>query len=77
MNKIKPTLRDLSNSELLRTYLHRETRNSNERLNNVVWSRMPKRVFVGIDTLKIGVWDGVVTYNSGYLQLQDLSLIHI
>ena len=45
--------------------------------NNVVWSRIPKRVFIGIDTLKIGVWDPVVTYNSGYLGrikvLQDLA----
>lgn len=77
MNKIKPIFRDLSNPTLLRRCLHGKTQNPNESFNNVVWSRIPKRVFVGIDTLKIGVWNAVVTYNSDYLGrikvLQDLA----
>lgn len=44
----------------------------NESFNNVVWSSIPKHVFIGVDTLKTGVWDGVVTYKSDYLGVKEL-----
>ena len=39
----------------------------NESFNNVIWSYVPKTVFVGTDTLKLVVWGGVITFNSGHL----------
>jgi hypothetical protein len=67
MKCIRPVYEDLSNKNLLRKCLHGKTQNPNESFNNVVWSRLPTRVFVGLETLKVGVWDAVITYNTGYL----------
>ncbi len=36
-------------------------------MNNVIWSRIPKRVFVEISTLRFGVYDAVTVYNKGNL----------
>ena len=65
MEEIKPIFRDLSNPELLKKCLHGRTRNPNESLNHVIWSRVPKAVFVTLPTLQLGVYDGVATFNDG------------
>ena len=43
--------------------------NPNESFNYVIWSHEPKTVFLDIDTLKLGVWDAVITIrmHSGHL----------
>lgn len=41
------------------------TQNISESLNNVIWSRLPKRVFVRLNTLKLGVFDAISYYNMG------------
>ncbi|KAG8322813.1 hypothetical protein J6590_015803 [Homalodisca vitripennis] len=33
--------------------------------NNVVWNRIPKNVFVGRETLDLGVHDAVLTFKEG------------
>ncbi|KAG8277007.1 hypothetical protein J6590_051908 [Homalodisca vitripennis] len=35
--------------------------------NNVVWTRLPKNVFVGRKTLELGVYDAIITFNNGNL----------
>lgn len=45
--------------------LHGGTQNSNESFNNVLWSRVPKRVFVQRSTLQLGMYDAVITFNDG------------
>jgi hypothetical protein len=65
MLEIKPIFRDLASKELLKKCLHGKTQNVNESFNNVVWSRVPKNTFVGKETLDLGVWDAVCTYNDG------------
>ena len=80
MLAIKPVFQDLAHPELLKRCLKDKTQNANESFNNVVWSRIPKNVFVGMSTLELGVLDAVITFNDGYsgrLQVLELSLIHI
>lgn len=65
MEVIKPVFRDLANPELLRKCLHGKTQNPNESVNSVIWTRVPKNVFVTIETLKFGVFDAVSCFNAG------------
>ncbi|KAG8301595.1 hypothetical protein J6590_049748 [Homalodisca vitripennis] len=43
--------------------LHRHTQNPIESFHNIVWVEVPKRVFVRIDTLKLIVYDAVLSFN--------------
>lgn len=45
--------------------LKRQNPNTNNRLNHVKWSRMPKTTFVGYTSLKIGVLGAVLSFNEG------------
>ncbi|GFU56650.1 uncharacterized protein TNCV_3930461 [Trichonephila clavipes] len=60
-----PILRDLSHPDLLKKCLHGKTQNSNESFHNVIWSRVPKVTFVQIETLSLGVYDAVCSFNDG------------
>lgn len=82
MDEIKPIFKDLAQQDLLKKCLHGRTQNPNESLHNVIWSRIPKTVFVGIYTLHFGVFDAISTFNEGnvtkclVLQLLGLSAGH-
>ncbi|GFW16480.1 uncharacterized protein TNCV_443551 [Trichonephila clavipes] len=52
--------------DLLKKCLHGRTQNPNESFNKCIWERIPKTVFVGIETLKFGVMDAVICFNDGY-----------
>lgn len=54
MNELRPTFKALSDPELLSKCLKGKTQNPNESLNNVIRSRVPKRIFVSLDTLNFG-----------------------
>ncbi|GFX48191.1 uncharacterized protein TNCV_4115261 [Trichonephila clavipes] len=54
---MRPVFRDLANPELLKKCLHGGTQNPNEGVNNVIWSRVPKKTFVQLEVLSLG--DGV------------------
>lgn len=74
-NKIKPIFQDLSDDTLLSKCLHGKTQNNNESINNVIWRRCPKEVFVGRSTIEIGVCSAVISFNdgaAGILTLFDL-----
>ncbi|GFW11870.1 uncharacterized protein TNCV_1231551 [Trichonephila clavipes] len=45
----------------------KNTQNPNESFNKCIWERIPKTVFVGIETLKFGVMDAVICFNDGYV----------
>ncbi|GFU48789.1 uncharacterized protein TNCV_4468391 [Trichonephila clavipes] len=45
---------DLANPELLKKCLHGGTQNPNESVNNVIWSRVPKKTFVQLEVLSLG-----------------------
>lgn len=78
MEAIKPIFRDLSDDRLLQKCTHGKTQNPNESLNHVIWSRIPKDVFVGLRTLKLGVFDAALTFNEGAfaraIVLKELSI---
>ncbi|KAG8292029.1 hypothetical protein J6590_108603 [Homalodisca vitripennis] len=65
MEEIKPIYKDLSAPALLKRCLHGKTQNPNESINSVIWNRLPKTTFVGIQTLKLGVCDAVLSFNEG------------
>ncbi|GFT72876.1 uncharacterized protein TNCV_2319081 [Trichonephila clavipes] len=66
---IKPTYLTLCDKELLKKCLHGKTQNNNESFNNVLWSVLPKEIFVHKKTLFLGSYMAVLLYNSGYLGL--------
>lgn len=78
MDEIKPIFRDLADISLLKKCLHGRTQNPNECVNHVIWNRLPKTVFVGINTLHFGVYDAVSSFNQGNITkckvLQKLGL---
>ena len=63
---------DLGSEELLSKCLHEKTQNANESINNVIWTRCPKRVYVGRQILEIGVSSAVVNFNEGYKGISRL-----
>lgn len=65
MTAIKPTYKALSDPDLLSKCLHGGTQNPNESFNNVIWTRVNKGVFVGLDVLKMGVNDAILAFNDG------------
>lgn len=65
LNFIKPIFKDLSEKSLLEKCLKGKTQNPNESFNNVIWSHVPKAVFVGLKTLKLGVDLAVCSFNDG------------
>ncbi|GFV88509.1 uncharacterized protein TNCV_1243221 [Trichonephila clavipes] len=65
--KVKKVFRDLTEKDLLKKCLHGRTQNPNESFNKCNWERIPKTVFVGIETLKFGVMDAVICFNDGYV----------
>ena len=64
-NCIRPIFLDLSDDSLLSKCLHGKTQNNNESINQVIWKRCPKDVFVGRLTLEIGVASAVIGFNDG------------
>lgn len=67
MKAVKPIFQDLSNPILLAKCSHGGTQNVSESLNSVIWQRIPKNIFVSLQTLKLGVYDAVSAYNIGNL----------
>ncbi|GFU62665.1 uncharacterized protein TNCV_3442671 [Trichonephila clavipes] len=55
--------RNLSDPELLKKCLHGNTQNPNESINNVIWSRVPKKTFVHLETLSFGTYDAIASFN--------------
>ena len=51
---IRSIFDELSKDELLSKCLHRTTQNANESLNNLIWSKCPKRVFIKREVLAGG-----------------------
>ena len=58
-------IQDLQADKLLKKCLHRETQIGNEALNSIIWSRVPKKNFVGKNVLEMGVHSAVIHCNDG------------
>lgn len=66
LNIIKPTYLELCTKELLEKCLHGKTQNANESFNGIIWQRIPKEVFVSLQTVKLGAYDAVIQFNDGF-----------
>ena len=62
---LKPALTAPSDDNLLERCLHGKTQNNNECLNGVIWKRCPKDVYVGQQTLEMGVSSAVISFYEG------------
>ena len=63
--ELKPVYERLSEDDLLARCLDGRTQNQNESLNGMIWERVPKDVFIGSETLQLGVYDAVAHFNIG------------
>ena len=71
---IKPIFRDLGSDTLLEKCLHGKTQNPNESLNQIIWKRCPKDVFVERTALSVGVSSAVLCFNDGLRFLEKVFL---
>jgi hypothetical protein len=62
---IKHIFQDLANPLLLKQCLHGGTQNASESLNNIIWNRIPKNIFVSKNSLDLGIYEAVCSYNMG------------
>ena len=62
---IKPVFTDLSNETLLSKCLHSKTQNANESINNIIWTKCPKNIYVQCNVLEMGVASAVINFNDG------------
>ena len=69
---LKPLFADLSSDELLLMCLHGKTQNANEALNNIIWSKCPKTIFVKRATLEMAVNSSVINYNDGAKGIENV-----
>jgi len=65
--------KDLGKEELSKKCLHSTTQNVNESLNNVIWVRFPKRIYVGRNVFKMSM-SAVIAYNDCAQRLYCLCL---
>jgi hypothetical protein len=59
----KPIYRVLSHPDLIKKCLHGRTQNPNESFNDMIWLRTPKNAFFDYNTLKMVVYDAVLSFN--------------
>ena len=67
MKETKPMFQQLSDPNLLGKCLKGKSQNPNKSLNNLIWSCIPKRTFVSIETLKFREFEAVSSYNDVYI----------
>ena len=63
---------NLSSDQLLTKCLHGRTQNVNEALNQLIWKKCPKDVFVERFTLEVGVFSAVINFNNGATGIIDV-----
>jgi hypothetical protein len=54
-----------------------EAPNPNEHVKSVIWTRIYKAVFVRHDTLKFGVYDGVLCFNDDVVRMNVLNSLSV
>lgn len=65
---MEPIWTALTSDDLLSACLHGKSQNQNESFNKVVWDKIPKTTFVGLDVFRIGVLDAIIDFNDGSLE---------
>ncbi|KAK7106560.1 hypothetical protein V1264_017799 [Littorina saxatilis] len=67
--KMVPVFRRMSDEALLKRMQHGGTQNTNESLNNLVWLRCPKTVFMGKGRVDGATARAVTTFNEGAFEV--------
>ena len=63
--KLRPIFEELSNEDLLKKCSHGMTQKKNESFHVMLWSRMPKSIYVSFSQLHLRVYDVVANFNIG------------
>lgn len=74
INIINPVYMKLWDQNLLEKCLHGKTQNENESFNAVLWTIIPKNVFVEVQTLYLGSHLSVIQHNDGFNAL--INVLH-
>ena len=61
-----------SDDNLLLKCLHGSKKSVNEALNQIIWNKCPKQVFVERKMLEIGVYSAILEYNNGVFGIQNV-----
>ena len=69
---INPVLLDLSKNTLLMKCLHDKTQNANEALNNLMWIKSPKNVYVEREILEVGDCSAIISFNNEACDVWDM-----
>ena len=69
---IRPIFTNLADDTLLSKCLHGQTQNANESINQIIWTKCPKNVFVEKQTLEIGVYSAVIQFNDGAIGVEKV-----
>ena len=64
-SELTPIFTRLSSDELLSTCEKGLAQNQNESVNNVLWTKCSKRVFIGKSRFTLAVCDAVTSFNDG------------
>ena len=67
-----PTFIELRSDELLKKCLHGETQNANEAINQFIWNKIPKNVFVSRRVLQMGVNSAIIEFNDGNAEIEKV-----
>lgn len=67
-----PIYRRVASPELMGKIMHGKTQNSNESLNNVIWTLCPKEVFCGKQRVTAAVAEAVDKFNRGGFQFAEV-----
>ena len=70
--ELKPIFERLSSPELLNSCKKGFTQNKHESLNNVLWTKCSKRIFIGKDQFTIAVCEATTTFNDGARSMKTL-----
>ena len=62
-NFLKPIFTDLSKDSLLSKCLHGKTQNANEALNQIIWQKCQKNVFVSRHVLEMCINSAIIQFN--------------
>lgn len=66
---VKPVVEKLTNDDLLKRCLGKNTQNNNECYNKTLWAIVPKHTFVGKEVVELGVQISLSIFNEGRMTL--------
>ena len=52
--------------------VHGQTQNANESINQIIWSKCPKTVFIEKQTFALGVYSAIIHFNEGAFGMENV-----